>query len=241
VIGRWTVVNGILVVVILALGIQIARTWMRTLPATRIEAPGAEGDADGRRPARRTKPAQNDDASAVVAAITAKDLFDPSRSGTAAGTVADAQPATPPPPPGVIVVGVRMVGPDTEAVVEDTSANKEQRRIRAGDSIGDYTVDAIHETSVDLSTESGESVTLWLEVGAGNRPVPQKATPPRPAPAIPSPARVTPTVTPIQRAATRRAAQRAARRRARERRSRQGTADLPAGVRERLEALRRNR
>lgn len=238
-IGRWTVVNAILVVVILALGGQIARTWMRTLPPTRVEGAGEGGEADGRR-GERAKRARAGDPRTVVAAITEKDLFDPTRSGTAgeAATAASA-PVEPPPPPGIVVVGVRLIGPDAEAVVEDTAGGKEQRRIRAGDSVGPYTVEEIRDTSVVLVAATGESVTLWLDLGAGSAKPPAPGSPQRPAtPATPPPAAAG---TPAERAAARRAAQRDARRRARERRARQGSAELPEGVRERLEALRRNR
>lgn len=239
-IGRWTVVNAILVVVILALGGQIARTWMRTLPPTRVETAGEEADGEARRPVR-SKRAVAGEAEAVVAAIAEKDLFDPTRSGSAEATAAAAaaEPAEPPPPPGVVVVGVRLIGPDAEAVVEDTEAGKEQRRIRAGDSVGPYTVEEIRETSVVLVAATGESVTLWLDLGAGSAKAPAPGSPQRPATPATPPQAVS--GTPAERAAARRAAQRNARRRARERRARQGNAELPQGVRERLEALRRNR
>lgn len=245
-IGRWTVVNAILVVIILALGVQIARTWMRTLPPTRVEDGSDEADATSRRPGRRSKRDHGSDAATVVAAITEKDLFDPSRRGTAeAEAGATPEPAQPPAPPDVVVVGVRLIGGDAEAVVEETSGKKEQRRIRAGDAVGDYTVDEIRATSVVLTAATGESVTLWLDIGAGSAKAPTNPQQvPRPTtarvavPATP-PSRAAGTAT--ERAALRRAAQRSARRRQRERRARQGNAQLPEGVRQRLEALRRNR
>jgi len=239
VIGRWTVVNAVLAAIVLALGVQIARTWMRTLPSTGVRtSEDAAPDDAARRAGARAKRERQRDSKDVVAAIAAKDLFDPTRSGTASTDDATAAaPTEPLEPPAVVVVGVRLIGEDAEAVVEATDKGNEQRRIRAGDAIGDYTVQEIRESSVVLAAASGESVTLWLELGAGSATAPTPKPPAKPV-APPPAARAN---APGQGGAARRAAQRAARRAARQRRARQGAAELPEGVRERLEALRRNR
>jgi hypothetical protein len=249
VIGRWTVVNTVLVLIVLAVAAQIGRTWMRT----RAPLPVVEGESERsakRRPPRRPRPAS--DPEEMVVRITEQDLFDPSRK--AEGTEGDTAPAelaedeTPPPPPGVTVVGVRLLGEDREAFVKDSSNASGQRRVRLGDDVGGYTVEEIRETSVVLEASNGNRVTLWLSLVPTSdvvRPTAQtgattanqavrRTTPPQASPQ---------TDTAAQRAARRQRRRRpaAGARRGRYRQEPKeslGSPQLPDGVRERLEQLR---
>jgi hypothetical protein len=249
VIGRWTVVNTVLVLIVLAVAGQIGRTWMRASPPL----PAVESDGEhkaNRRPSRRPRPAAAADE--MVALITEQDLFDPSRKadgaadGAAPTTLAEDE--TPPPPPGLTVVGVRLLGEDAEAFVKDSATANEQRRVRLGDDVGGYTVQEIRETSVVLEASNGNRVTLWLSLAPSGGVV--RVTPPAgTATGNQAVRRTTPPQAASQPSA---AAQRAARRQRRSRpaagarrgRYRQepkenpGSPQLPAGVRERLEQLR---
>jgi hypothetical protein len=248
VIGRWTVVNTVLVLIVLVVAGQIGRTWMRARPPL----PAVESDGErkaNRRPPRRPRPAA--DAEELVAVITEQDLFDPSRkadgAADGAGPTTLAEDETPPPPPGLTVVGVRLLGGDAEAFVKDSATANEQRRVRLGDDVGGYTVQEIRETSVVLEASNGNRVTLWLSLAPSSGVV---RVPPQAGTATGNQA--VRRTTPPQAAAPDAAAQRAARRQRRSRpaagarrgRYRQepketpGSPQLPDGVRERLEQLR---
>jgi hypothetical protein len=45
---RWVILNGVLGLIVLALGVQIARTWMRTLPPVEARAPSKVADGPAR-------------------------------------------------------------------------------------------------------------------------------------------------------------------------------------------------
>jgi hypothetical protein len=246
-IGRWTLVNTVLVLIVLAVAAQIGRTWMRTRSPQVV----VEGEAERsvkRRPARRPKAPT--DPEEMVALIREQDLFDPSRKAEGAegggGPAELPEDATPPPPPGVTVVGVRLLGPDREAFVKDSAKGNEQRRVRLGDDVGGYTVEEIRETSIVLEGSNGNRVTLWLTLVPSGDVV--RATP-RPATATGNQA-VRRTTPPQAAPGSDPAAQRAQRRQrrpaagARRGRYRQepkpspGSPQLPDGVRERLEQLR---
>ena len=90
--GRWAILNGVLVLIVLLLGLQIARTWGRTLPPVEVatrqtrcrrrrrRASARARAAATRRGGKRGAPEKAEQQPAVlVTTIVNKDLFDPSR------------------------------------------------------------------------------------------------------------------------------------------------------------------
>jgi hypothetical protein len=180
--GRWGILNGVLALIVLLLGLQIARTWSRTLPPVETVARGADPgvkDQDkpdgktggGRRAGKRGANEKVDPQPTVlVATIVNKDLFDPSRQKPS-----EEVKAPPPkeigPPPNLTLVGVRMIGKDREIFVTDAGQGNQQKRLRIGDQLGGYTLKTIQPSKVTLAADSGDVVTLTLAVdksgGAG--------------------------------------------------------------------------
>jgi hypothetical protein len=206
--GRWAIMNGVLVLIVLLLGLQIARTWGRTLPpvemATRQSDPvaktdgkpdGKKGKGGSRHGGKRGGPERNEQQPTVlVATIVNKDLFDPSRQKSPEEVkVAPVKEIGP--PPNLTLVGVRMIGGDHEVLVTDAAQANQQRRLRIGDQIGGYTLKTVQPSRVTLASASGEVITLSLAVdksggGAPKPPgAPQPGRPGQPATAVkPSPA-----------------------------------------------------
>ena len=127
--GRWTIVNGLLGLIVMLLGYEIVRTWARGLPPVTASAPAAVpapaphekgkrgGDKAGGRGAQQAP-------AAMVALISDKDLFDVSRRAPAPDEVkTEAQAPVTKPPDGVTVVGVRIFGKDREVFVNDATQN----------------------------------------------------------------------------------------------------------------------
>jgi len=105
----------------------------------------------------------------LAAAISDKDLFDPSRRPPSPeDTTAASVPVTKP-PDNVTVVGVRIFGKgDREAFVNDgTQGGAVTRRLRVGDQLAGYTVKAIDRTAVTLTSPSGDVVSMPLTVDKG--------------------------------------------------------------------------
>jgi hypothetical protein len=195
--GRWAILNGILVLIVLLLGLQIARTWGRALPpveiAPRQSEPSArtesKGDpkGGGRRGGKRGTPERTDQQPAVlVTTIVNKDLFDPSRQKPTE-EVRAAPVKELGPPPNLTLVGVRMIGRDREVLVTDAAQANQQKRLRVGDQIGGYTLKTVGPSRVTLASAGGETISLTLAVdksgggGVGGVPKPPgAATPPRP-------------------------------------------------------------
>jgi len=246
-IGRWTVLNGVLLVLAVLLGVQIARTWIRTVPPVRVPAPAA--DSQGQRREVKAKPGTpREPTDDMVAVIASMDLFDMSRQP--AGTTTAATVVTEvPPPTGIELIGIRLLGRDQEALIRDQSQQNAQRRVRTGDEVSGYTVQAINATNVELANDNGQQVTLWLQLSpskgaarpaagsGGQRPQPVTPQPlgaaPRPGAAPPPPA-ATPPVDP-------RAAERQRVRQQRLERQRGGAVrpNLPPGVQEQLRQMRK--
>jgi hypothetical protein len=199
--GRWAILNGVLVVIVLLLGLQIGRTWRRTLPPVDVSArhtdstpkgeakPEGKGGAGRRGGKRGGAPEKAEPQPAVmVTTIVNKDLFDPSRQ-KATEEVKAPPPKEIGPPPNLTLVGVRMIGRDREVLVTDAAQANQQRRLRVGDQIGGYTLKSVHPSRVTLASASGETMTLSLAIeksggagaapGAAPRP-PGSPTPPRP-------------------------------------------------------------
>jgi hypothetical protein len=181
---RWMILNGVLAIIVLGLGVQIALTWARTLPPVDARATGKTSDAAPRSEGgkRGSKRSQTDKApqtpAMLVTAIVNKDLFDPSRSRP----TEEAKPAVVAvevtPPPGISLVGVRLFGRDREGFILDATQGNQQRRIRLGDTVGNFTVKTIRPSSVVLAAATGEYVTLTLTVDkakGGATPVPARA------------------------------------------------------------------
>lgn len=162
-IGRWTVLNVVLVLIVVLLGIQITRTWMRTVPPLRTPvAAGPAEPAPRREPKGKTQPARGENGAEQVALITSMDLFDSSRQ--AVGTAGPAEAVEVPPPTGIELVGIRLFAGDEEAFIRDASQANAQRRVREGDEVAGYTVQAINPTNVELGNPTGQTVTLWLQL-----------------------------------------------------------------------------
>ena len=193
--GRWGILNGILVVIVLLLGLQIMRTWGRALPpvdvATRQSEPlpKPEGKSDGkggggaRRGGKRGVPERSEQQPAVlVATIVNKDLFDPSRQKPSEEVKA-APVKEIGPPPNLTLVGVQMIGRDREVLVTDAAQANQQRRLRIGDQVGGYTLKTVGPSRVTMASAGGETITLSLAVeksSGGVAKPPGGPMPPRP-------------------------------------------------------------
>jgi hypothetical protein len=195
--GRWAILNGILVLIVLLLGLQIARTWGRKLPpvevATRQSEPSARTEAKGdpkggggRRAGKRGTPERTDQQPAVlVSTIVNKDLFDPSRQKPTEEVKA-APVKEVGPPPNLTLVGVRMIGRDREVFVTDAAPANQQKRLRIGDQIGGYTLKTVGPARVTLASASGETISLNLAVDkSGGGPAVPGGVPKPPGAAVP--------------------------------------------------------
>ncbi len=206
--GRWAILNGVLVVIVLLLGLQIAWTWNRTLPPVEVasrqaDAPSRpegkgegkpEGKGGGRRAGKRGGAEKVEQQPAVlVTTIVNKDLFDPSRTKAVEEVKAPA-PKEIGPPPNLTLVGIRMVGRDREAFVTDAAQGNQQRRLRVGDQVAGYTLKSVQPSRVSLASATGETLTLTLALeksGGAPKPPGTPSAPPRPgqpAAPVPSPA-----------------------------------------------------
>lgn len=167
---RWVILNGILAVVVLGFTVQIVRTWMRTLPPIEPRQAGKGTDVPARtgEGGKRGKRAQGEKTAptpvALVTVIVDKDLFDPSRTRQTEEAKAQAVMHETAPPPGITLVGVRSVGDDREGFILDATQANAQRRVRVGDSVGNFTVKRIRTSSILLVSSAGDFVTLTLEV-----------------------------------------------------------------------------
>jgi len=192
--GRWAILNGVLVVIVLLLGLQIALTWGRALPPVEMATrqtdppPKPEGKPDGkaggtRRGGKRGGPERPEQQPTVlVATIVNKDLFDPSRQKPSEEVKA-APVKEVGPPPNLTLVGVRMIGGDREVLVTDAAQANQQRRLRIGDQVGGYTLKTVDPARVTLASAAGETITLSLAVdksGGGAPKLPGAPMPPRP-------------------------------------------------------------
>lgn len=188
---RWTIINAILGLLVALLAVEIAGTWARALPpvevSPRAPAPPAEGE---KRPKGKRGGAENRGEvlpPAMVAAISQKDLFDPSRQAATEEVAAPVAKA-PEPPPNVTVVGVRIFGRDSEVFVVDASQGNQQRRLRIGDQVGGYTVKAIDATGLTLASPSGDEVSMALAIEKGKTPPARTSSPTgRPPAHVPPP------------------------------------------------------
>jgi hypothetical protein len=176
---RWLMLNIALAVIVLGLGVQIVRTWARTLPPIEARAPGKvtdvpRGGSEGGKRSKRNqadKGAQQTPAM-MVASIVNKDLFDPSRTKQTETSVAAPVVHETAPPPGISLVGVRAFGNDREGFILDATQANTQRRIRAGDTVGNFTVKRIYTNKVVLTSAAGDKVTLSLELEKSKNPTP---------------------------------------------------------------------
>jgi len=173
---RWMFLNGVLAVIVLGLGVQIVRTWLRTLPPVEVRAAGKPTDPPTRAgEGGKRKRGQGTDKApqtpvVLVTAIVAKDLFDPSRQKATEETKTQTVVHEVNPPPGISLVGVRIYGDDREGFILDATQSNTQRRIRSGDAVGNFKVKAIHTNNVLLVSDAGDEVTLKLEVEKGKVP-----------------------------------------------------------------------
>jgi hypothetical protein len=173
---RWLMLNIALAVIVLGLGVQIVRTWARTLPPIESRAAGKMTDVPrgGGEGGKRSKRAQADKGAqqtpaTMVASIVNKDLFDPSRTKQTETAAAPVVHETTP-PPGISLVGVRAFGNDREGFILDATQSNTQRRIRPGDTVGNFTVKRIYTNKVVLTSAAGDKVTLSLELDKSKSP-----------------------------------------------------------------------
>jgi hypothetical protein len=179
---RWTIVNGALLLLVVLFAGEIYGTWARRLPTIDMSpkpiaatSPPIGHRERGRRGAEKNGTPEKTE---MLATIIEKDLFDPSRrppaleEQTAAPLVAE--PPKTDPPPGVTIIGFRILGKDREAFVTDASQGGSQRRLRVGDQVQGYTVKDIHATELVLTSPSGDEVVMPLTIEKG------KGTPGRP-------------------------------------------------------------
>jgi hypothetical protein len=192
--GRWTIINVLLGLIVLLLAIEVARTWARSLPPVEVvpRAPAASPPEGEKRPGKGKRggaqePRGDVPPPAMVAAIAQKDLFDPSRQAATEDVAAPVARVTEP-PPNVTVVGVRIFGKDSEVFVTDASQGNQQKRLRIGDQVGGYTVKAIDPTGLTLASPSGDEVTMSLAIEKGKAPPARPATAARTPQAAQTPA-----------------------------------------------------
>jgi hypothetical protein len=191
---RWVMLNGVLAVIVLGLGVQIVRTWARTLPPVEVRAPSKAadgpartGEGGGKRGKRAQAEKSTQTPTALVTAIVNKDLFDPSRTKPSETVQVAAATHITDPPPGVSLVGVRLFGRDREGFILDATQANAQRRIRSGDTVGNFTVKSIRNSSVVLVSAAGDYVTLSLEIDKSkNAAVGTPGRPGRPQRPIPN-------------------------------------------------------
>lgn len=112
---------------------------------------------------------------AVTAAINDNNLFelmrgerDPVIAESVEGDGTDFEEPPVPPPTTIELAGVILLPPDPVAIMSDSAAGVGQRRLRAGDLIGDYEVGAISAQSVELKGGEGQSYTVALQVRPGD-------------------------------------------------------------------------
>jgi len=182
--GRWGIINVLLGLIVLGLGVEIARTWARALPPVEVAQhaappPAAEKhDKAGKRGGEKAGAHAEQAPAMLVATIADKDLFDISRQKPT--EEAAARPADVPretgPPAGVTIAGVRIFGKDREAFVTENGVAK---RLRTGDQVGGYTVKTIETAGVVLASPSGDVVTMPLQIEA-SKPGPAAGKPPGP-------------------------------------------------------------
>ncbi len=184
---RWLMLNIVLAVIVLGLGLQIVRTWARTLPPIEARAPGkvtdvprGGGEGGGKRSKRKEAEKAPQTPATMVASIVNKDLFDPSRTRQSDAVAAAPAIHETEPPPGISLVGVRAFGNDREGFILDATQANTQRRIRAGDTVGNFTVKRIYANKVVLTSAAGDKVTLSLALEKSKNPTAPPARPGRP-------------------------------------------------------------
>jgi hypothetical protein len=187
--GRWAIINGLLVILVLLLGLQIGRIWSRALPAVEVVPRAAGGPtpkSEGGKGKRGEKAAAAKAAEAtpavMVAAIVDRDLFDPSRSKPTEQQAAPVAAAAVPPPQNVQISGVRVLGKDREAFLIDGG---QSRRVRVGDQVQGYIIKTIRTSEIVMASPSGEPVSLSLAVEKGKGAAPGARPPTLPKPGQP--------------------------------------------------------
>jgi hypothetical protein len=207
------VISIVLVLLIALVSWRVYETWS----ATKMEVE-PEGRTKGANDSDLPSTARTPPPPRLAMSIAERDLFDESRRAPEAKVTM----AEPVPPPNVELVGVFIMGPEPEALINDTGpGGGGLRHVFMGDDVGGYTVSAISATEVVLTSPQGEDVSLALEI------VKSAAPPPAGGPAGAA-------------AARKGAADAAARANAAGKEGR-GPAGAAAGVRDRLRELRRQR
>jgi hypothetical protein len=193
---RWTIINIVLAVLVILLVWEIYGTWARSLLPVDMSPRAAPPPpaAGPRERGKRSGPDKNaargpQDPAMQVATVVEKELFDPSRRPAPVEEMR--QPETAPvtaPPAGVTFVGSRILGRDREAFVVDASQGNQQRRLRAGDQVGGYTVKAVEPARLLLTSPSGDPVEMTLGLDKSKAPTPRPARGTQPGQAALSPA-----------------------------------------------------
>lgn len=188
--GRWAIINGLLGLLVAGLAFGLVGTWTRRLPPIEVSEPDPvptpaptgkpSGSGKGKRGGDKGGAKTDLSPQALVTAIVDRDLFDVTR----AKPTDDAKPvAVVPketnPPPNTTLVGVRILGADREAFVNELGTVK---RLHVGDQIAGYTVKGVSTDGLELASPSGDPVTMALTMekkGAAAAPAaPAKAPTP---------------------------------------------------------------
>jgi hypothetical protein len=175
--GRWAILNSILGLIVILLVVQVVWTWTRTLPpvevSTRGPSPAPPSEARRGERGERGKHSKRGGTdrdvppAVMVATIVNKDLFDPSRQKATTEEPVVEVPKETGPPPNLSLVGVRILGKDREAFLVDSGKGNDQQRLREGDEIGGFTLKTIEARRVTLGNASGEVINLTLTVETG--------------------------------------------------------------------------
>lgn len=185
---RWAILNVLLGLIVLLLGVEIARTWARALPPIAVQpresappATHAKREKGKRGGADKIPVVADQRPEALIASIAEKDLFDPSRRPPTEEPKPEPTRETGP-PTGLTIVGMRIFGKDREVFITDSTQGGTQgnwqRRLRVGDQVAGYTIKTIESTSVTLTSPSGDQVTMPLTIEKKGTTTPNK--PPAP-------------------------------------------------------------
>jgi hypothetical protein len=187
---RWAILNVLLGLIVMLLAVEIVRTWARALPPVEVQprepaaaAPHPKRDK-GKRGGEKGAQHAEQRPETMIATVTEKDLFDPSRRPPSEEPKPEPTKETGP-PAGLTIVGVRIFGKDREVFVTDATQGGNQgnwqRRLRTGDQVAGYTIKTIDATSVTLTSPSGDQVKMPLTIEKA-KGAPTPAPTPRPTP-----------------------------------------------------------
>src|SRR5262249_32677921 len=167
--GCWAIINGHRGVMVAGFVFGLIGTWTRRLPPIEVSDPAPDpaspppGKALGSGKGKRgEKGGAKGDLSpqALVTAIVEHDLFDLTRAKPADDAKAIALvPKETNPPPNTSLVGVSIVGTERQVFMSEGGTVK---RLHVGDQIAGYTIKGVNTDGVDLTSPSGDPVSMAL-------------------------------------------------------------------------------